>query len=42
MEFSVKSLGIKGHFGQSAYKADELYDKYGVGTKAIVSAFKEL
>jgi transketolase len=42
LEFSVKSLGIKGHFGQSAYKADELYDKYGVGTKAIVSAFKEL
>lgn len=34
----VKSLGVKGDFGQSAYKASELYAKHGLDSKAIVSA----
>lgn len=41
-EFKVKTLGIQGHFGQSAYTADQLYDKNNIGTQAVVSAFKEL
>lgn len=34
----VKSLGVKGQFGQSAYKASELYEKHGLDSKSIVSA----
>ena len=30
----IKTLGIAGEFGQSAYKADELYDKFGLTSKA--------
>jgi transketolase len=41
-EFTVNTLGIKGHFGQSAYTADQLYSKNGIDDKAIISAFKEL
>lgn len=35
-EFSVTSLGVKGHFGQSAYTADQLYAKAGLDSAAIV------
>ena len=40
--FSGKSLGIPGEFGQSAYLADELYNKYGLGTDGFVNAAKSL
>ncbi|MCB9026955.1 MAG: transketolase [Bdellovibrionaceae bacterium] len=38
----VKSLGVKDHFGQSAYLADELYEKHKIDKKAIVAATKEI
>ena len=41
-EFKVKTLGVKGHFGQSAYTADQLYDQNGLGTSAIKEAFNSL
>lgn len=34
----LKSLGVHGEFGQSAYLADELYRKHGIGQDAIVEA----
>lgn len=34
----LKSLGVHGEFGQSAYLADELYRKHGLGQDAIVEA----
>jgi transketolase len=41
-ELKSKSLGVPGTFGQSAYKADHLYEKYGLDEKGIVKAVKEL
>lgn len=41
-EFSVKSLAVRGEFGQSAYSADELYAKHHVDTGAIVEAAVQL
>ena len=41
-EFSVKNLGINGHFGQSAYKADELYNQNSLGVNNIVESFESL
>ena len=41
-ELKAKTLGIPGVFGQSAYLADELYDKYGLGTDGFVKAAKAL
>lgn len=41
-EFSGKSLGVKGVFGQSAYTADELYDKNGLNAQGIIKAFNAL
>jgi len=41
-EFKVKTLGVKGHFGQSAYTADQLYDQNGLGVSAIKEAFNSL
>ena len=38
----VRSLGIDGHFGRSAYKADHLYDTHGLNTARITAAVKEL
>ena len=38
----VKSLGIPGEFGQSAYKAAELYDRYGLNAEKLVEAAEEL
>jgi transketolase len=38
----VKSLGIRGEFGQSAYLAEELYRKHGLTAKAIVEAAQDL
>ncbi len=34
----VKTLGIKDHFGRSAYTSDQLYEMYGLGVGAIVEA----
>ncbi len=36
--FKHRLLAVPGHFGQSAYTADELYDKHGIGAKAIAAA----
>ena len=41
-EFTVKTLGVKGHFGQSAYTAGQLYDQNGLGCSAIKEAFNSL
>ena len=38
----IKTLGIGGEFGQSAYKADELYDKFGLNVEGVKAAAKEL
>ena len=38
----VVSLGIKGEFGQSAYKADHLYAKHGIDEKSVIEAVKSL
>ena len=38
----VKSLGIPGEFGQSAYKAAQLYDQYGLNAEKLVEASEEL
>lgn len=41
-EFSVKSLGVKGEFGQSSYTAQELYQKHGLDSLSIVKAVHSL
>ena len=38
----IKSLGMKGEFGQSAYVAKNLYDKHGLNAAGIVKAAGEL
>ncbi|MGV3773053.1 MAG: transketolase C-terminal domain-containing protein, partial [Verrucomicrobiales bacterium] len=38
----IKSLGIKGEFGQSAYVAEDLYKVHGLTADGMVSAAKEL
>jgi transketolase len=38
----MKSLGIKGEFGQSAYVAEHLYEKHGLTTDKMVAAAMEL
>ena len=40
VEFKVKSLGVHGEFGQSAYTALDLYKKHHVDATAIVNAAK--
>ncbi len=40
--FKVRMLGVKGEFGQSAYQADELYDKHGIGVDGIKAAAEQL
>ncbi len=41
-QFVANSLGVKGEFGQSAYKADELYQKHGLDEQGIITAVKKL
>lgn len=41
-EFKVKSLAVKGEFGQSAYSADELYAKHHMDSSAIINAVQSL
>ncbi|MCB0385526.1 MAG: transketolase, partial [Bdellovibrionales bacterium] len=38
----VKSLGVRGEFGQSAYLADELYAKHGIDSLAMAEAVRQL
>ncbi|MBC8324995.1 MAG: transketolase [Verrucomicrobia subdivision 3 bacterium] len=38
----VKTLGIDGEFGQSAYKADQLYEKNGLSAEGVMEAAREL
>jgi transketolase len=42
LEFKCKTLGIQGEFGQSAYKADQLYARYDLSSAGIVKAFESL
>jgi transketolase len=38
----MKSLGIQGEFGQSAYVAEDLYQKHGLTAGKIIDAAREL
>jgi transketolase len=38
----VKSLGIPGIYGQSAYLASQLYDRYNLSVKGITEAYQNL
>jgi transketolase len=38
----MKSLGIPGHFGQSAYLAEHLYEHHGLTVAKLVTAVEEL
>ncbi|MBA3684946.1 MAG: transketolase [Planctomycetes bacterium] len=38
----LRLLGVQGEFGQSAYTADELYKKHGIGVDGIIAAAKAL
>jgi transketolase len=38
----VKSIGIPGEFGQSAYMAEELYVKYNMTAEGLITAAEEL
>jgi transketolase len=42
VSFRSHSLGVQGEFGQSAYTAQELYDKHGLGPDGIVKAAQSL
>ncbi|MBL69209.1 MAG: transketolase [Verrucomicrobiales bacterium] len=39
---TAKTLGIDGEFGQSAYKADHLYEKNGLSVEGVLVAAREL
>lgn len=41
-EFQYRGLGVCGHFGQSAYIADHLYEKAGLSEASIIEAFNSL
>jgi transketolase len=40
--FQAKTLGIQGEFGQSAYKADQLYARFDLSAEGIVKAYGSL
>jgi len=40
--FQAKTLGIQGEFGQSAYKADQLYARFDLSAEGIVKAYETL
>lgn len=42
VSIKVKSLGVHGKFGQSAYNAIELYQKHGIDSESIVKAASNL
>ena len=39
-QFEMRSLGMQGEFGQSAYLADQLYDKYGMNFEGLKKAYQ--
>lgn len=41
-EFKMRSLGVNGEFGQSAYKALDLYKKHGLDAAAIAQAARKM
>jgi len=42
VEFKSVTMGIQGEFGQSAYKADQLYSRYDLSSEGIVKKVLEL
>jgi transketolase len=42
IDIKIKTLGVKGEFGQSAYNAIELYRRHGIDSTAMVKAASEL
>ena len=42
VDFKSKTLGIQGEFGQSAYKADQLYARFDLNAAGIVKAFNSM
>lgn len=42
VDFKAKTLGIGGEFGQSAYKADQLYARFDLSAEGLVKAYKAL
>lgn len=42
LDLKLKSIGVQGGFGQSAYQAGQLYQKHGMDAKAIVQAALEI
>ena len=40
VDFQMKSLGVDGQFGQSAYTALELYEKHGLDALTIHKTVK--
>ena len=38
----MKSLGMQGEFGQSAYTAEDLYQKHGLTAAKIIEAAHDL
>jgi transketolase len=40
--FKAKTLGIRGEFGQSAYNANQLYERFDLSAVGIIKAFREL
>ena len=42
VSLKLKSLGVGGEFGQSAYKAIELYEKHGLESQAMVQAARDM
>lgn len=40
--FKVRTLGILGEFGQSAYKANQLYARYDLSSSGIIKAYSSL
>ena len=42
INLKIKSLGVHGEFGQSAYNAIELYQKHGIDSEAMVRAAEQI
>jgi transketolase len=42
VDFKATTLGIKGEFGQSAYKADQLYARHDLSADGIMKAYQAL
>ncbi|MDO9183942.1 MAG: transketolase C-terminal domain-containing protein [Bacteriovorax sp.] len=42
VQFKSRTLGIQGEFGQSAYKADQLYARFDLNAQGIVKAFESM